>query len=142
MARADFSNVDENAGGGKPIPGGQYKCKVDKATLDQTRHGDEMWVIEHVVMEGEHAGRRIFDRIIFSSKALPRAKLVLGRLGQDVSGVWEGNPGDIVGKQAFVTVEVKEYQDKDGNSKETNAVTYDGYEEVPEGMDEEFRDQF
>lgn len=141
MAKVDFSGVDEGSGGGKPIPEGQYKCKVDKVTLQSTQKGDEMWLLELVVTDGDYAGRKVFDRIVFSAAAYPRAKLVLGRLGQDVSGIWEGEPDCITGVEAFVTVEMKEYQDRDGNTKETNAVAFGGYEAVPD-MDGDFKDQF
>jgi hypothetical protein len=92
-----------------------------------------MWNVEWTVLndgsDREYAGRKIFDRWVFSEKALPRIKLICSRLGFDVSGdvELELTVDVFLERTALVEVFTDEYEDKTGRTKKTNRVSFDGY---------------
>jgi hypothetical protein len=87
-----------------------------------------MWKVRHLVTKGEFKGRYIFDNLVFSEKALKRAKLILRCLGVDVSGEINLTPEMIKRKQAIVTVKLEDYVDDEGREKKRNRVPFAGYE--------------
>lgn len=135
MPRIDFSTV-EDAKDFTPLPEGEYLCRVDNVKEALTGAGDEMWKLRMAVVEGEHKGRYIFDNLVFSEKALKRAKFVCRCLGIDVSGEVDLTPDMIVGKQANVRVELEEYQDDEGREKKRNRVPFAGYEKPDDETEE------
>ena len=70
----------------RPIPEGKYVCKMAEIEEASTKNGDEMWKLRLEVVEGAHAGRYLFDNLVFSAAAMKRVKLICSRLGIDVSG--------------------------------------------------------
>jgi hypothetical protein len=127
MPRIDFSNV-EDPKDFTPLPEDDYLCRVDNVEEALTGAGDEMWKVRHLVTKGEFKGRYIFDNLVFSEKALKRAKLILRCLGVDVSGEINLTPEMIKGKQAIVTVKLEDYVDDEGREKKRNRVPFAGYE--------------
>ena len=81
-------------------------------------------------MEGEHEGRKIFDNMVFSEKALKRVKLICSRLGLDVSGELDLTPDMLKGRACLVTVETQEYVNDEGRNKKRNVVPFAGYERI------------
>lgn len=126
MPRIDFENV-EGIGDYSPVPDGQYLCRLTDIEPDTTRSGDEMWKLRWTVESGEHAGRLLFDNLVFSAKALPRVKLVCESCGLDVSGAVDLTPGMLVDKRALVTAYVEEFVDDHNNDKARNRIPFDGY---------------
>lgn len=50
-----------------PIPAGDYKVMVDSTEVKRTKNGDGMMaVVALKVVEGEYAGRLVWDRILFA----------------------------------------------------------------------------
>jgi Protein of unknown function (DUF669) len=129
MPRIDFSSV-EDAKDYTPIPEGEYLCRIDKVEEALTGAGNEMWKLRLAVVSGEHKGRFLFDNLVFSEKALKRAKFVCRCLGVDVSGEIDLTPEMIVGKQANVRVEIEEYVDDEGHEKKRNRVPFAGYDKT------------
>jgi len=127
MPRIDFSAV-EDAKDFTPLPEGEYLCRVDNVEESLTGAGAEMWKLRLAVVSGEHKGRYVFDNLVFSEKALKRAKFVLRCLGIDVSGEIDVTREMIVGKQANVRVDLEEYADDEGREKKRNRVPFAGYE--------------
>ena len=117
------------------LPADQYRCRVAAVEEASTQYGDEMWKLRLEVVEGEHAGRYLFDNIAFSTKGLGRVKLVCSRLGIDVSGELDLTPDMLEGREVLVTAEIEDYEDAAGKTKQRNHVPFSGYERV-EGPEE------
>jgi len=136
VPRIDFSRV-EDAKDFTPLPEGEYLCRVDSIEEALTGAGDEMWKVRLAVVGGEYKGRYIFDNLVFSEKALKRAKFVCRCLGVDVSGEVDLTTEMIIGKQANVRVEIEEYVDDEGKEKARNRVPFAGYEKPEDDAAEE-----
>jgi len=111
-----------------PIPAGKYRCRLTGIEEAATNHGDEMWRLTFVVIDGPHAGRRLFDNLPFSENGMKRVKLVLGRLGVNTTGEMDVQPSLILNKIAILTAEIEEYTDAENNSKRRNKIPFAGYE--------------
>ncbi|MFH1680734.1 MAG: DUF669 domain-containing protein [Candidatus Eisenbacteria bacterium] len=135
MKRIDFrqvANVDEYA----PVPQGQYLVEIEEAEEDTTRNGDERITLRLRVLDGEHAGAAIFDRIYFSPRALPRLKHLLGAVGVDTDQDLEVGPELLKGKRCLVDVTVESYVKTDGSEGKANAVPFAGYHAAGDGDEE------
>jgi hypothetical protein len=133
MPKIDFNKIDD-VGGFTPLPDGKYPCRLDDIEESATQYGDEMWKLKFAVTSGEHKGRFIFDNLVFSAKALKRAKLICSRLGVDVSGEVELTPAMLIGKECILTAETEEYENEEGVLKKRNFVPFAGYERLDEGV--------
>jgi hypothetical protein len=127
MPRIDFSKVDD-VQDFSPIPDGKYPCRLTDIEEASTNAGDEMWKMRFQVAEGPHAGRMIFDNLVFSDAAMKRAKLVCSRLGLDVSGELDLTPEKLKGRSCLLTVQTEEYEDQEGRRRKRNVVPFAGYE--------------
>lgn len=127
MPKIDFSKYDD-VDDYSPLPEGSYVCAVSSIEEAYTKAGDEMWKLQLDVIEGEFEGRRIFDNLVFSEKAMKRVKLVVSRLGIDVSGEIDLTPEMLQGRVALVSVVVEEYENAAGETKKRNSVLFAGYE--------------
>ncbi len=127
MPKIDFSTIDD-VNDFSPIPPGKYPCEVDQVEESTTQFGDAMWLLRFVVQGGEYVGRYIFDNLVFSEAAKPRVKLFCSRIGLDVSGEIDLKPAMIEGHACAVSVEIEEYEDREGNTKKRNKVPFAGYD--------------
>lgn len=127
MPKVDFSQIDD-VQDFSPLPAGKYPCRLVEIEEARTQYDDEMWKLRFQVADGEHAGRFIFDNLVFSEAAMKRAKLICGRLGLDVSGKLDLTPDMLKGRSCLLTVEIEEYEDQEGKTKKRNVVPFAGYE--------------
>lgn len=118
---------DEEAQDYGPVPEGTYLCRVEKSEAATTRNGDDMWKLTMEVAEGRYKGRQIWDNVVFSEGAMPRAKLMCRCLGLDTEGETDIFPEDLKNRTAYVTVTVEDYVNRDGQNRQRNSVTYGGY---------------
>ena len=65
----------------KPIPPGEYRCRVMEGALFNAKGGTPGYKLTLEVREGEHAGRRLWHDIWLSEAAISLAKRDLGKLG-------------------------------------------------------------
>ena len=65
----------------KPIPSGEYRCRVIDGALFNAKGGTPGYKLTLEVREGEHAGRRLWHDIWLSEAAISLAKRDLGKLG-------------------------------------------------------------
>jgi hypothetical protein len=65
----------------KPIPSGQYRCRIIDGTLFNAKSGTAGYKLTLEVLEGEHAGRRLWHDVWLSEAAVSLAKRDLGKLG-------------------------------------------------------------
>ncbi|MDI6794806.1 MAG: DUF669 domain-containing protein [bacterium] len=89
MPKVDFSTIDD-VQDFSPIPDGQYLSRLSEIEETTTQYGDELWKLRFEVIEGEYAGRYIFDNMVFSKAALKRVKLICSRLGIDYPCLSDG----------------------------------------------------
>jgi len=127
MTHIDFSSIGDVTEY-NPVPDGKYLVRVHNVESSQTVAGDPMWKVTLQVVDGTHAGRRIFDNLVFSSAALTRAKHICSALGLDVSGSLDLEPKLIWDRRCIVSVVAKDYVDRDGHTKSRNEVLFAGYE--------------
>jgi len=116
--KINFDEVETGGGGFAPIPDGNYLVKIESIHSGrQTRAGDEMWGLELVVTDGDYQGRKIFDNLVFSQKALWRVKMTCSRFGVPLTG--EVEIADIIprlqGRKAWADVFSEEYNGKTNN---------------------------
>ena len=103
MPAIDFSQVEDL----KPIPQGTYLASVVEAkpgvSQNQNPKIDLRWKIE----EGEFENRNVFDTLTFTVKALGRVKSTLMALDFPADFQGEVNPDDLVGKTAYIVVDIE-----------------------------------
>jgi len=130
MPKIDFSKIND-ANNYEPIPEGKYLCELSEVEEKQTKTGDEMWNLKFaVVYPLLHEGRVIFDRMVFSEKAMSRVKLICSRLGIETKGIVDLDPKDILHQQCYLNLIIEDYTSEEGVQKKRNTVPYAGYEKV------------
>lgn len=127
MPKIDFATVDD-VQDFSPLPDSEYLCRLAEIEESTTQNGDELWKLKFEVIEGEYAGRYIFDNMVFSEAALKRAKLICSRLGVDVSGEVDLTPSMVEGRTCLISTEIEEYEDNEGKTKRRNTVPFAGYD--------------
>ena len=132
MPRIDFSKIDD-VQDFSPIPAGTYQVKVADVEETTTQNGDPMWKMVLQVTKGEHEGRRLFDNLVFTERALSRVKLVCSSLGADVIGAVDLTPDMLLGKECQATTIVEDYLDNEGTTKRRNCVPFAGYKPLGSG---------
>jgi hypothetical protein len=65
----------------KPIPAGEYRCRIIDGALFNAKSGTAGYKLTLEVLEGEHAGRRLWHDVWLSEAAVSLAKRDLGKLG-------------------------------------------------------------
>src|SRR5512135_989319 len=65
----------------KPIPAGDYRCRILDGTLFNSKGGTPGFKLTFEVCDGEHASRRVWHDVWLSEAALPMAKRDLRKLG-------------------------------------------------------------
>jgi|GEM_PF-2646780 len=147
MEVVDFTGTKE-AGEFEAIPGGEYLCKAVEVDKKETKENkDTMYAIKWKVQTGEYRDRIIFDNIVFSEKAMPRAKKIFKELGYNVDGSLEINTSMVEGQCLALMVE-SYYQpnpkklDKDGEPmvEEKNSITYAGFRALTEEEKDEVKE--
>lgn len=113
-----------------PVPAGQYVCRVAKVDEDKTKNEDAMWNFMFEIVAGEHKGKMIRDRLVFSEAAMKRVKLICKRFGFNVEGELDLTPSMFFDKPIKLDVEIESYEDKEGKTKQRNSVPFAGYHEV------------
>lgn len=146
----DPTGVQE-AQGFAPAPAGKYLARIIDVTTDgQTQDGYSRWGLRYefaaqvrpdgvvtIRDDGKNwAGHGCWDNLVFSDKAAGRVKLVLGRLGLDMSRKIDLTPQVLLGRWAILEVGVEEYT-HEGKSRRKNAVAFAGYEVAPRGVVEQ-----
>jgi hypothetical protein len=136
MPKMNFDEVPD-ATDFTPVPEGEYLARVVTVAKGITENNNEKWDIKLRIMGGEHEGRHVLDCLVFTERAYPRIKLVCKRLGIDVSGTVDLKPSDLEGRHAYITVEIEEFEGRDGKTKQSNKIPFAGYRSATEGQESE-----
>ncbi len=74
----DFNEVEEITF--EALPKGPYEVIVAENDFGFSQAGNPMWTLQLEVTEGEHAGRRLFNHLVFFGAGLGFTKTTLGRI--------------------------------------------------------------
>lgn len=138
----DWSAIPD-VGDFNTLPNGEYLAEVTACEVAASRDGDEQWNLKFKACGGDHDGEALFDNITFSDKGISRCKLVIGRLGYDVSGplnldviAWGSEDGSIppiVGRRVYVTLtKTTRKIEATGQEVDSIKVPYSGYRRTEE----------
>lgn len=129
--KLDFTGMDQ-VKDFVTVPEGTYLCRVAEVQPGVTRNGHDRWGLRLVVAEGEFVGRQAaWDGLVFTERGMQRARRVFTALGLPAEGEVDIEPEDVVGREAFVTVQPREYRDTlTEEVTRRNEVPYDGYRPV------------
>lgn len=64
-----------------PLPAGTYRCRLTDGKIEAAKTGTVGYVMQFVVSDGEHAGRRLWHHLWLTDRAVSMAKRDLSRLG-------------------------------------------------------------
>lgn len=110
------------------VPAGVYPVEVVEVRETHTKDGSERWAVRLDIADGEFAGRiAAWDGLVWSDRALPRAKRILEALGFPVEGEQELQPAALVGRRARVELVHEDYENGAGVVTRRTAVPYDGW---------------
>jgi hypothetical protein len=120
--RVNFSGEEAGATGqsSKLLPRGDYHVKVTDGSIEQVKsnekgnQGKPFYNFELTVQEGEHAGRRLFDRAMLFNGALYTISQIMKAMGLQVhEGEMEvPSLAEIIGRDFIVGVRVKKETDE------------------------------
>ena len=120
------ANADD-ASAPETVPEDAYSVEVANVIEKETRAGDAMWRLSLRIVGGPHAGKMIYDNIVFSERGIPKALAMLKAAGLDVTGGRDYQPSEVNGRKCRVTTYVKEMVDEDGFPRRVNQVPFTGY---------------
>ncbi len=92
-----------------PVPPGAYTAMIVESELKKTNAGGEMIVLEIDIQEGEHAGRKIFERLNIkneNSKAVDIAYRTLAEIGKALGMTTIKDTAQLHNKRMTINVKV------------------------------------
>ena len=118
LINLDF-NLEDVKNSFEPLPTDKYICKLVKQELTTSKSGKPMIKIEWNIIEGEYAGRKIFDNIVLSVdwKVKQYSELIGASSGKQI------DPDLFVGVEAVLEILCREQ-----NAKEKADATAGGYD--------------
>jgi hypothetical protein len=116
----DATTVDP-AGSFEPIPKGDYPAIMIESEFKPTKAGDgEYLQMVWEIVDGEHKGRRLFDRLNLHNKNDTAVKIAQGSLSAICHAVGVLHPKmseELHGKICLVKVAIEERKDQPGTMK-------------------------
>jgi hypothetical protein len=113
-----MGGVEPQQGGGGPLPDGDYIVRITAASERTANSGTPGFEFEMEVLVGDHAGRKVWDRLWFTDKT---KGMVLWRMECAGIKVPDGDftlePDHFIGKRVQVTTRQEPYEGKDGSMK-------------------------
>lgn len=106
-----------------PIPPGVYTAMVVASELKDTKKGGQMIVLELDIMDGDHAGRKLFERLNIKNNNTKAVEIAFRTLGEIVKAVGKTTIKDteeLHNKRLYIEVRVEPaapYTDKDGKEQ-------------------------
>ena len=116
----DFSNVEDTSF--EALPKGMYPCVIAECEFTYSQSsGNPMWTLQLEVSEGEYAGRKLFNHLVFAGKGLGMTKQQLSRIKPELLEN-PFNPTDeeviagMLGTAVKAKVTVRKYEGEDRNN--------------------------
>lgn len=116
----DLSTVEDT--GFEALPKGMYSCTIAECEFTYSQSsGNPMWTIQLEVNEGEHAGRKLFNHLVFAGKGLPITKQNLSRIAPELlAGPFDPQDpeviGSLLGRGVKAKVTIRKYEGTDRNN--------------------------
>jgi len=110
----------------KPLPGGQYACKLTKQELAKSQAGNTMLKIEWEITDGDFIGRKLFDNVVIFDDPEKAWKLKQYAALIGVEAGKSFDPALFVGIEAIVTLDLKEQ-----TAEQKEYCRANGYDEGP-----------
>jgi len=104
------------------LPDGDYMVKVVDAEEKPASTGSEMISLKLQVQHGPHAGKWVWDNVVFSGKALPRLRIIGKAFGFNMAGEADITAQMFLGKVVMITTKQETY-----GGKTRAKVPFDGY---------------
>ena len=109
----DLTSVEE-AAGFETIPRGTYPVTIESCEYSLSQNsGKPMWTLTCTINDGEYIGRKLFNHLSFSEKALPMTKRTLAKIAPEfLAGPFnpEEEAHKLVGKFARAKVKIETYE--------------------------------
>ena len=128
-------NVEENSGGFTVVPEGKYQVVIVGDKLTDTKAGTgKILELKVQIIEGEHRGVTVTDRLNIVNKSDIAQKIAQGQLKRicNLCGVDypPSSTDGLIGKPMLATVKTEEFTSKtSGNLLTSNKIS--GYNPVP-----------
>lgn len=112
----DFTDVE--AGGFDPVPRGRYIVQVEEAEIRDGNKAPYLNIQFNIIGPAEYEGRKLFDILSFSPKALFRLKrfyIAAGATKEQLAGQFEVDPDDLIDVVVGAAVKIEkseEYGDR------------------------------
>lgn len=128
MQQYDWNQLQsqaEAAGGGEPVPKGEYKVQVVSAEFKPTQNQKPMWKVKAKIIEGVETGRTVWNNYVLSVESDTAVSIFMRHMaafGFDkayfaTQPPYEKIAADLVNRQVLWDVSVKPY-----NNAMTNEV--------------------
>ncbi|TVQ64183.1 MAG: DUF669 domain-containing protein [Phycisphaerales bacterium] len=92
----DAGQVEPNTGF-DPVPAGKYACVIAASEIKPTKSGDgEYLQLELEIIEGEHRGRKLWDRLLLRHPSAQTVQIAKGTLSAICRAVGVMTPRDSV----------------------------------------------
>lgn len=107
----DLTNVQATGG---PVPAGNYNVVVEKAEVSPTKTGGEMIKVQLKILDGDQAGRNIFDQFNIKNANPQAVQIGLGQLKGLLKAFGFANPNqlgscsDMIGLKGTVATKIEE----------------------------------
>jgi hypothetical protein len=138
----------EESTGGRPYFKGEptLKCKIIKVEKGNSKDKGTPYVRVHLrVMEGKFKGKKTYEDLYITPKALQRIRDLLKACGINVPKKRFKFPMDrVVGKVVGVEFQDDDYEDNKGNTRTTSRVAFDGFmaaDDIPDEDEDEDEDE-
>lgn len=123
MARISLGyKLEEQSSSFEPMPAGSYFTKIIKAEVKKSSKGNDMISVQHEIISGEFAGRKVFDNIMLMQESAFKMKQYA-----EVMGVESGDEidtADFMNKECCVQLGQREYNGSIQNDvKKVSPVT-------------------
>lgn len=121
----DASQVEPNAGF-DPVPAGTYPCVIAASEMRPTKSGDgEYLQLELEIIEGEHRGRKLWDRLLLKHPNPQTVRIAKGALSAICRAVNVLTPRDSVELHGIpLAVSVKNERRSDNGEMANRVSSY------------------
>lgn len=116
----DFNQVEDTAF--EALPKGMYPCTIAECEFTYSQSsGNPMWTMQLEVAEGEYAGRKLFNHLVFAGKGLGITKQNLSRIKPDLlEGPFDPSDEEVIASMLGLSVKarvtVRKYEGEDRNN--------------------------
>lgn len=111
----------------EPLPPGAYRVRIDSITESPSKDGALGFRLRMTVVDGEHSGATIVDRLFNTPKAKRRIADLLLACDFPIMEETEVDFDDLVGREVQVVVVHERFNEPDGQTRARACVAFRGY---------------